>query len=460
MTTMRSPGGAEPPATTPGSWRMAAAAILGGGFALGLRSSGRGAAALLVAAIPAGLLGVVPALVGAARRPPIAPRPQERVADEALPTITVLVAARDEAAVIERLIEDVAAQDHRTSDGRPRFELIVIDDRSTDGTGQAALRAAARAGIGDVTRFVRRGGENLADGKGAALTAVPPEDCRGDVITVLDADARIGPTFLRTLAGYVAAGAPAVTPRRRVLDASASELAGAQADEQTVDGLIQRGRWSLGGCSEFRGNGITLRRDLLAAVGGWQAAALTEDLDLSSRIAAATGTTVAWALDAEAWEEPVREPEALWRQRTRWAEGALRRLFEHGSAVLRSAKLRPVAKADFAAYTGQLLLPPYVAGVVVGSLLRDRPAPAARLLGAYAAAGFALGWTALAWETDPGGGPLTRAERARRAVRVTLFGGLWLAAVPAALWRLATSADPFRYEKMAHGAPRDGQRGG
>ncbi|HEU4673993.1 MAG TPA: glycosyltransferase family 2 protein [Candidatus Limnocylindrales bacterium] len=437
---------------TPGSWRLAAAAGLGGGLALGLRSSGRGVSRHLVTAISAGLLASVPAIIAAARRPPIAPRPQDRVADDALPTITVLVAARDEAAVIERLVEDVAAQDHRTPDGRPRFELIVIDDRSTDGTGQAALRAAAKAGIGDVTRFVRRGGEDLADGKGAALTAVPPEECRGDVITVLDADARIGPSFLRTLGGYVAAGASAVTPRRRVLDAGSSELAGAQADEQTVDGLIERGRWALGGCSEFRGNGITLRRDLLAAVGGWRASALTEDLDLSSRIAVATGTTVAWALDAEAWEEPVGEPEALWRQRTRWAEGALRRLFEHGPAVLRSERLGPIARADFAAYAGQLALPPYVIGVVVGSLLRDRPGPALRLVGAYAVAGLGLGWAALGWETDPAGDPLPVADRARRAVRVTLFGGLWLAAVPAALWRLATAKGPVRYEKMSHGA--------
>ncbi|HEY3522900.1 MAG TPA: glycosyltransferase, partial [Candidatus Limnocylindrales bacterium] len=173
------------PDETPGSWRLGAATVLLGGLILGVRSSGRGPARHLVTLVAAGLMGAVPMLTASARRPPIAPRPQDRAPYETLPTVTVLVAARDEAAVIERLVEDVAAQDHRTADGHPRFELIVVDDRSTDGTGQAALRAAARCGIGDVTRFVRRGGEGLADGKGAALTAVAPEDCRGDVITVL-----------------------------------------------------------------------------------------------------------------------------------------------------------------------------------------------------------------------------------------------------------------------------------
>src|SRR5205814_10436749 len=67
-----------------------------------------------------------------------------------------------------------------------------------------------------------------------------------------------------------------------LLNAGGSNLAGAQADEQTLDGELQRGRWALGGCSEFRGNGIVIRRDLLAEVGGWRAEALTEDLDLRS----------------------------------------------------------------------------------------------------------------------------------------------------------------------------------
>jgi 1,2-diacylglycerol 3-beta-glucosyltransferase len=437
-------------AETPPSWRAAALATLAVGLVAGDRAAAGGRARILVGLAAAAVVGAVGPVVVASRRPPIQPRPQERVGDDDLPTITVLVAARDEAVVIEQLVEDVAAQDHRTPDGRPRFELIVVDDRSTDGTGQAALRAAARAGIGDVTRFVRRGGDFLPDGKGAALTAVSPDDCRGDVVTVLDADARIAPSYLRTLAGYVASGADAVTARRRVIDGASSDLAGAQADEQTVDGLVQRGRWALGGCSEFRGNGITVRRSLLSAVGGWRAEALTEDLDLSARIAAAAGVTVAWAIDAEAWEEPVRTWTELWRQRVRWAEGALRRALEHGPAVLRSARLSPASKVDFAVYAGQLALAPFLGGVVIGSVTRRRAAPAVVLLGAYGTAAAALAWVALGWETGPGGQRLDPAERVGRTARVTAFGSVWFVAVPAALWRLATQEGPVRYDKMAH----------
>ncbi len=433
-------------------WRRIGAAGLIGGVLLGERAAVGGLArAALSTAVGLGALAVWP-LTRASRHPPIRPAPHATIPEDLLPTITVLVAARDEAPVIDRLVRDLAAQDHRTVDGRPRFELIVVDDRSTDGTGQAALRAAARAGIGDVTRFVRRGGADLPDGKGAALSAVAAEDCRGDVVTVLDADARIGPTFLRTLAGYIAAGADAVTPRRRVMDADESDLAGAQADEQTVDGLINRGRWALGGCSEFRGNGITVRRELLAAVGGWRPEALTEDIDLSARIAAAAGVTVAWAIDAEVWEEPVRSIRALWRQRVRWAEGAVRRLVEHGPAVVRSPQLPLLARLDFALYGAQLALPPVALGVGLGALRRGRPRFAVGLVGVYTLGALALAWDALRWETGPTDDGLDVRERAYRTLRVAAFGAIWLAAVPAALWRLATRQGPVRYDKMAHGA--------
>lgn len=453
---------------TPASWRVVTGGALAGGLFLGARAgSGRWSGAVLAGSMMAALASVVP-IAMASRRPPIPVRDEPPMLDgdtadagvvgsppwtsdggASQPTFTVVVAGRDEAAVLPRLVGDVAAQDHRTPDGRPLFELIVIDDRSRDGTAQLALRTAAATGIGDVTRLVRRAGE-VADGKGAALTALAPEAYRGDVVVVLDADARIGPAFLSTLAHYVERGARAITARRRILGADLSWLSGAQGDEQTIDGELQRGRWSRGGLSEFRGNGIVVERGLLIEVGGWRAEALTEDLDLSSRIAAARGISVAWALDAEVWEEPVLTWPSLWRQRVRWAEGSLRRLLEHGPAVLRSRRLTPAARLDFAAYAGQVLAPPVMLGALIGMVARRRFGWGALLLGGYGAVAGALGWDALRWEVASDGEPLARTVRARRAVRAAVFGTLWLATVPAAMWRLATRRGPVVYDKMEH----------
>jgi hypothetical protein len=146
----------------------------------------------------------------------------------------------------------------------------------------------------------------------------------------------------------------------------------------------------------------------------------------------------------------VRTVDGLWRQRLRWAEGGLRRLLEHGPAVLRSPALRPAARADFAAYTGQLVIPPAILGALGGAVLRGRPGPAAILLGTYLVGGGALAWDGLRWETGPDGGPLEPTERLRRTARAAVFNGIWLAAIPAALWRLATRRGEVGYEKMPH----------
>ncbi len=433
---------------TPDAWRVAAAAVLGGGFVLGfLATAGR--AGRIVPALTAGVaVGAAIPLAIASRRPPISPE----AAAEALarsttpPTFSVVVGARDEAVSLPRLIADLARQDYRDSTGRPLFEVVVVDDRSVDGTGDAVRAAARKHGITEVLRVIERRGEGLPDGKGAALTAAQPEACSGDVVVVLDADARLEPHFLRRAAGYFEAGAPAVTARRRILNAERGWLQGAQADEQTLDGEINRGRWAMGGCSEFRGNGIMVRRSLLAEVGGWRASALTEDTDLSSRVAAATGLGVAWAVDAEVWEEPVSQPAALWHQRKRWAEGALRRFLEHSGTVLRSRRLSPGAKLDFSVYAAQLIAPPVILGAAAGAVVSGRKKGLLALLVGYFGASAVLAWDSLRWE----GGTHRASERMRRAVRVSVFNGIWLAAVPRALANIAVSRGPIAYVKMEH----------
>jgi glycosyltransferase involved in cell wall biosynthesis len=439
-------------AITPVAWRAAALGLLVGGAVVGFLAGGRRFGRIVPLATAGVAIGCALPVALASRRPPIS----TRVAAEALegaatpPTFTVLVGARDEAGVLPRLVRDVARQDHRNSAGEPLFELIVVDDRSVDGTGAAVLATAYEDGIEAIARVIRRDGVGLPDGKGAALTAAQPDVCRGDVIVVLDADARIEPCFLRVAAGYFAAGAQAVTARRRIIDADCDGLAGAQADEQTLDGELNRGRWGLGGCSEFRGNGIMIRRDLLARVGGWRAAALTEDIDLSSRVAALAGERVAWAIDAEVWEEPVRSWSGLWRQRLRWAEGALRRTFEHGPTVVRSSRLSVGSRLDFVAYVGQLAVPAVGLGAAASAVVTGRKRTLLALVAGYLGVSAGLGWDSLRWERRPDGSPIGSAERLRRTARVSLFNGLWLLVVPRALLNLALRGGPVRYEKMEH----------
>ncbi len=360
--------------------------------------------------------------------------------------MTVLVAARDEAVVLPQLVADLAAQDHRDTSGRPCFELIVVDDRSRDGSGDAVRDAAERHGIADLTAIIDRRGD-VPDGKGAALTAAPPEICRGEVIAVLDADARIAPDFLRRAASYFSRGEGAMTARRRVVTEGEQgwrhRLAQAQDDEQTADGELQRGRWASGGASEFRGNGILVRTDLLARAGGWRAEALCEDLDLATRIGASSGVSVGWALDVVVSEEPIVDPRALWRQRCRWAEGIVRRELDLTPVLLSSRRLTNRAKLDYLAYSSQTLLPLTMIGTLIGGFLFRRLSVAAGLLSVYLGAGTVLSVDSLRWSGLP------MASRLPRAVRVTLFSVHWLAVFPVGWLRVALGRS-VRYQKMEH----------
>lgn len=96
-------------------------------------------AALACATLPAGL---TLANLRAFRR---APQPREA---GPWPRVSVLVPARNEAAVIERLARDVLASRH------VEVELVILDDDSTDGTAAIVERLAAEDAR---VRFVRGG---------------------------------------------------------------------------------------------------------------------------------------------------------------------------------------------------------------------------------------------------------------------------------------------------------------
>ena len=64
--------------------------------------------------------------------------PRCAIANDQLPLISVIVPVRNEETKVARCLESLIGQDY------PRFEIIVIDDKSTDCTGQIIAEIAAR----------------------------------------------------------------------------------------------------------------------------------------------------------------------------------------------------------------------------------------------------------------------------------------------------------------------------
>ena len=107
------------------------------------------------------------------------------------PFVTVIVPARDEAAVIESCLDALLNQDYP----REQFEVLLVNDRSADSTGKI-IAAYANQHPGTITPVQLSGafgGKGLAIDTGVKLA-------RGDIILTTDADVRVNPNWIRTIA--------------------------------------------------------------------------------------------------------------------------------------------------------------------------------------------------------------------------------------------------------------------
>jgi 1,2-diacylglycerol 3-beta-glucosyltransferase len=372
-----------------------------------------------------------------------------------LPFVSFVVPALNEAPVIAAVTRSLAAQRYHAG-GEPRFEVIVVDDGSTDGTGDRARGAAAEA-PGRVLVTRREPGSGPAT-RGAALNHATPF-ARGDVIVAIDADTSVEPDFLeRSMRAWRRdPGAAGLQAQKRPTNASRGALTAAQSEELLMDMASQCGRWRTDGTAEFRGNGMCIRRDVLERLGGWAATALTEDLDMSTRLAAA-GERIALAPEAAVGEEAVEAPGPLWHQRMRWAEGSLRRLIEHGPALLGSAL--PIGrKLDFLAWLAEFLVPPlFVASFVAALVTIILPQPADWTVPASLAVSYGIGTFFLALAGLAADGVRGLALLGR-SLRGTLFLGHWLLVVPAALLKIAFGSGRITYVKTPRIGTDPGTRG-
>jgi 1,2-diacylglycerol 3-beta-glucosyltransferase len=212
-----------------------------------------------------------------------------------------------------------------------------------------------------------------------------------------------------------------------------------------MDLASQCGRRQADGTAELRGNGMFVRRDALNSVDGWNEGAITEDLDLSTRLAA-RGDHIALAPEVLIGEEAVTSLGDLWTQRMRWAEGSLRRLMEHGPRLL--VGTAPMArKLDFLAFTAEFLIPPLFVASVVASIITiplpvrmDWTIPIS-LFAAYGVGSFLLALAGLA------GVGIRGTSLIGRSVRGALFLSHWLVVVPAALVRIAIGPQTTTFRK-------------
>jgi 1,2-diacylglycerol 3-beta-glucosyltransferase len=145
--------------------------------------------------------------------------------------VDVVVAARDEEAVIGRLVERLTALRWPQS----LLRIWIIDDGSEDRTAARLAELQQRHPQLQVLRRSRQAG----GGKSAALNEVL-QRLQGRWMLVLDADADMGPDLLERLIPFAEAGGwAAVQLRKAEVNSDKNWLTRGQAMEMAFDAVVQ-----------------------------------------------------------------------------------------------------------------------------------------------------------------------------------------------------------------------------
>ncbi|HEY3187029.1 MAG TPA: bifunctional polysaccharide deacetylase/glycosyltransferase family 2 protein, partial [Solirubrobacteraceae bacterium] len=230
--------------------------------------------------------------------------------------VSVIVPAYNEAPSVGDTIRSLQAQTVLPT------EIIVVDDGSTDGTGDLV------EGLGlPRVRVLRQPNA----GKAAALN-LGVAAAGHDVLVMVDADTVFERGTLRALVAPLRhPGVGAVAGNTKV--GNRRGLLGRWQHVEYVMGFnLDRRLYDLLRCMPTVPGAIgAFRRAAVTDAGGVSTATLAEDTDLTLAIGRA-GWRVVYGEDARAWTEAPSSLGALWRQRYRWSYGTMQAAWKHKRA--------------------------------------------------------------------------------------------------------------------------------
>lgn len=236
--------------------------------------------------------------------------------DSTLPSVAILVPARNEEAVIASCLEALLAVDY------PWLEIHVLSDGSSDRTVEIARQFEAR-GVKVIEFRENRGKSEVLESVLASLTV--------ELAMVVDADTRLAPDAVREMAARFADERVAgVTANVRVAGAGSLLARLQQMEYASIVGLTKRANGLLGGLFTVSGAAACFRVSALREVGGFRSASATEDIELSWRLQRA-GWALAYAPKARVEISVPHRLPALWRQRRRWSQGLVEVMRMHGN---------------------------------------------------------------------------------------------------------------------------------
>lgn len=240
-----------------------------------------------------------------------------RIPLEEYPMVSVMVPAHNESVVIVRTVRSLLAFDYP----KDRYEIIVINDNSTDDSAQKLKEIQAEYSNRNLI-VINTDATVGGRGKSNALN-IGFSISKGSVIAIYDADNTPEPQALKILVENLMADDKrgAVIGKFRTRNRNASILSRfVNIETLAYQCMNQAGRYFFFRLCTIPGTNYVIRRNIIEEIGGWDVNALSEDTEISFRLYR-MGYYIQQMPLAVTWEQEPHLLSVWFKQRTRWAKG-------------------------------------------------------------------------------------------------------------------------------------------
>ena len=248
---------------------------------------------------------------------------QEPKALEYYPKVAVLIPCYNESDNAEETISHALQLDY------PNFEVIAINDGSSDNTAEVLDRLAEKYEHLRVVHLAQNQGKAVALQAGSLLTDA-------EFLIGIDGDALLDAYAAKWMIRHFLEDptVAAVTGNPRIRTRS-TLLGRIQVGEfSSIVGMIKRAQRSFGRLFTVSGVITAFRKTAVHEVGYWSPNMLTEDIDITWKLQRA-GWDIRFEPNALVWILMPETLKGLWKQRLRWAMGGAQVLIKNIDVFLK-----------------------------------------------------------------------------------------------------------------------------
>jgi len=237
--------------------------------------------------------------------------------DDTLPLITLIVPAYNEGKVIQPAMRNLLTLEY------PSYEVIVVDDGSSDDTYQLASQVSRESHKVPV-RVVTKPNGGKADALNTGLALA-----RGEFVMCMDGDTKLSRNALRAMirhfddprVGGVAGNVRILNRENFLTKTQALEYIEGLAMVRKAQSFVRTVNIIPGPCAMFR-------KSVVRSLGGYDTDTFAEDCDITLKLVVG-GYHIAYEPLAVAWVETPSRLLDLLKQRYRWTRGILQAMRKH-----------------------------------------------------------------------------------------------------------------------------------